>query len=62
MAVQTDLEPVQNSVQMLVAVKRDTKWQLAELAVFQNMRATHIGRPEQSRKLIEELNPDTVSS
>jgi hypothetical protein len=52
MAGQTDLEPERNSVQTLVAVKRDTKW---HLAAFQNTRATYIGRPEESRKLTEEL-------
>jgi uncharacterized protein (TIGR02246 family) len=52
MAGQTDLESERNSVQTLVAVKRDTKW---HLAAFQNTRATYIGRPEESRKLTEEL-------
>ena len=52
MAGQTDLEPERNSVQTLVAVKRDTKW---HLAAFQNTRATYTGRPEESRKLTEEL-------
>jgi uncharacterized protein (TIGR02246 family) len=48
----TDLEPERNSVQTLVAVKRGTKW---HLAAFQNTRATFTGRPEESRKLTEEL-------
>jgi uncharacterized protein (TIGR02246 family) len=52
MAGKTDIEPERNSVQTLVAVKRDTKW---HLAAFQNTRATYIGRPEESRKLTEEL-------
>jgi uncharacterized protein (TIGR02246 family) len=52
MAGQTDLEPERNSVQTLVAVKRNGKWYLA---AFQNTRATYIGRPEESRKLTEEL-------
>lgn len=52
MAGQTDLDPERNSVQTLVAVKRNGKW---SLAAFQNTRATYIGRPEESRKLTEEL-------
>ncbi len=52
MTGQADLEPERNSIQTLVAVKRDTKW---HLAAFQNTRATYIGRPEESRKLTEEL-------
>jgi uncharacterized protein (TIGR02246 family) len=52
MAGQTDLEPERNSVQTLVAVKRNGKW---SLAAFQNTRATYIGRPEESQKLTEEL-------
>jgi uncharacterized protein (TIGR02246 family) len=52
MAGQTDLEPERNSVQTLVAVKRNGKW---GLAAFQNTRATYIGRPEESRKVTEEL-------
>ena len=49
---QTDLDPERNSVQTLVAVKRNGKW---SLAAFQNTRATYIGRPEESQKLTEEL-------
>ncbi len=49
---QTDLESERNSVQTLVAVKRNGKW---SLAAFQNTRATYIGRPEESQKLTEEL-------
>ena len=49
---QTDLESERNSVQTLVAVKRNGRW---SLAAFQNTRATYIGRPEESRKLTEEL-------
>lgn len=52
MAGQTDLDPERNSVQTLVAVKRDGKWRLA---AFQNTRATYISRPEESQKLTEEL-------
>jgi uncharacterized protein (TIGR02246 family) len=51
-AGQTDLEPERNSVQTLVAVKRNGKW---GLAAFQNTRVTYIGRPEESQKLTEEL-------
>lgn len=52
MAGQSDLEPERNSVQALVAVKRNGKW---SLAAFQNTRATYMGRPEESQKLTEEL-------
>jgi uncharacterized protein (TIGR02246 family) len=52
MAEQSDLEPERNSVQTLVAVKRNGKW---SLAAFQNTRATYMGRPEESQKLTEEL-------
>jgi uncharacterized protein (TIGR02246 family) len=52
MAGQTDLDPERNSVQTLVAVKRNGKW---SLAAFQNTRATYIGMPEESQKLTEEL-------
>lgn len=52
MAGQSDLEPERNSVQTLVAVKRNGKW---SLAAFQNTRATYMGRPEESQKLTEEL-------
>ena len=52
MAGQTDLDPERNSVQTLVAVKRNGKW---SLAAFQNTRATYIGRPDESQKLTEEL-------
>jgi uncharacterized protein (TIGR02246 family) len=51
-AGQTDLDPERNSVQTLVAVKRNGKW---SLAAFQNTRATYIGRPDESQKLTEEL-------
>lgn len=52
MAEQSDLEPERNSVQTLVAVKRNGKW---SLAAFQNTRAIYMGRPEESQKLTEEL-------
>ena len=52
MAGQSDLDPERNSVQTLVAVKRNGKW---SLAAFQNTRATYIGRPDESQKLTEEL-------
>jgi uncharacterized protein (TIGR02246 family) len=52
MAGQTDLDSERNSVQTLVAVKRNGKW---SLAAFQNTRATYIGRPDESQKLTEEL-------
>jgi uncharacterized protein (TIGR02246 family) len=53
MAGQTDLEPERNSVQTLVAVRcNGKKWCLT---AFQNTRATYMGRPEESRKLTEEL-------
>jgi hypothetical protein len=52
MAGQTDLDPERNSVQTLVAVKRNGKW---NLAAFQNTRATYISRPDESQKLTEEL-------
>lgn len=52
MAGQSDLDPERNSIQTLVAVKRNGKWRLA---AFQNTRATYMGRPEESQKLTEEL-------
>jgi uncharacterized protein (TIGR02246 family) len=52
MAEQTHLEPERNSVQTLVAVKRNGRW---SLAAFQNTRVTYIGRPEETQKLTEEL-------
>lgn len=52
LAGQTDLEPERNSVQTLVTIKRNGKW---NIAAFQNTRATYTGRPEESQKLTEEL-------
>ena len=52
MAGQSDLDPERNSIQTLVAVKRNGKWRLA---AFQNTRAIYMGRPEESQKLTEEL-------
>ncbi|MGH2617063.1 MAG: SgcJ/EcaC family oxidoreductase [Thermomicrobiales bacterium] len=49
---QTDLAPDRNSVQTLVAVKRDGRWQLA---AFQNSRAEFMGRPEAAQALTAEL-------
>jgi uncharacterized protein (TIGR02246 family) len=49
---QTDLDSERNSVQTLVAVKRNGRW---SLAAFQNTRATYMGKPEESHKLTEEL-------
>jgi hypothetical protein len=50
--IQTDLDPQRNSVQALVTVERNRKW---NLAAFQNTRVTYVGRPEESQKLTEEL-------
>jgi uncharacterized protein (TIGR02246 family) len=52
MAGKIDLDPERNSVQTLIAVKRDGKW---NLTAFHNTRATYVGRPEKSQKLTEEL-------
>ena len=52
MAGESDLERERNSVQTLVAVKRNGKW---SLAAFQNTRAIYMGTPEESQKLTEEL-------
>ncbi len=52
MAGQSNLDSERNSVQTLVAFKRNGKW---SLAAFQNTRATYMGRPEESQKLTEEL-------
>ncbi|MGH2416025.1 MAG: SgcJ/EcaC family oxidoreductase [Microcystaceae cyanobacterium] len=49
---QTDIEPERNSIQTLVAMKRDGKW---HLAAFQNSRAQFMGRPELAQELTEEL-------
>lgn len=49
---QSDIDPERNSVQTLVAIKRDGTW---KLAAFQNSRAQFIGRPELAEKLTEEL-------
>lgn len=49
---QSDLDPDRNSVQTLVAIKREGDW---KLAAFQNSRAQFIGRPELATKLAEEL-------
>lgn len=49
---QSDLAPDRNSVQTLVAVKRDGEWRLEAL---QNSRATFMGRPDEAQALTEEL-------
>ena len=49
---QADLEPDRNSVQTLVAVKRDRQWRAA---VFQNTPAQFDGKPDEARALTEEL-------
>ena len=52
---QSDLDPDRNSIQTLVATKRDGAW---ELAAFQNSRAQFIGRPELAERLTEELRQE----
>lgn len=47
-----DLAPDRNSVQTLVAVRRDGEWRLAAL---HNSRAEFMGRPEAAQALTEEL-------
>jgi uncharacterized protein (TIGR02246 family) len=49
---QADLEPKLNSVQTLVATKRDGQW---SIALFQNTPAQFHGRPELVQELTEEL-------
>ena len=49
---QSDLDPERNSIQTLVAMKRDGEW---HLAAFQNSRAQYMGRPELAQALTEEL-------
>jgi uncharacterized protein (TIGR02246 family) len=49
---QADLEPERNSVQTLVAVKREGEWRLT---AFQNSRAQYMGRPDAVQALTEEL-------
>jgi uncharacterized protein (TIGR02246 family) len=52
MGGETDLAPDRNSVQTLVAVKREGEWRLA---AFQNTRAHYWGRPELAEQLTKEL-------
>ena len=47
-----DLDPQRNSIQKLVASKRDDHW---SVAFFQNTPAELLGRPEEARSLQEEL-------
>jgi len=49
---QSGIEPERNSIQTLVATKRDGDW---HVAAFQNSRAQYIGRPELAQELTEEL-------
>ena len=49
---ESDLDPDRNTVQTLVAVKRNDQWRVA---VFQNTPAQYHGRPEQVRSLTQEL-------
>jgi uncharacterized protein (TIGR02246 family) len=49
---ETDLAPDRNSVQTLVAVKRNGEWRLAAL---HNSRAEFMGRPDAAQALTEEL-------
>jgi uncharacterized protein (TIGR02246 family) len=47
-----DLKPELNAIQTLVAVKRDDAWRAA---MFQNTPAAFHGRPEDAKKLTDEL-------
>jgi uncharacterized protein (TIGR02246 family) len=49
---ESDLAPDRNSVQTLVAVRRESGW---ELEAFHNTRAVYMGRPEEAAALTEEL-------
>lgn len=49
---QLDLSPAVNTIQTLVAAKRDGKWRIA---LFQNTPAQFHGRPELAQQLTEEL-------
>ncbi len=49
---ETDIAPDRNSVQTLVAVKRDGNWRLT---AFQNSRAEFMGRPDAAQALTAEL-------
>jgi uncharacterized protein (TIGR02246 family) len=49
---QRQLNPAVNAVQTLVAVEREGHWQIA---LFQNTPAQFHGRPEETRRLTDEL-------
>lgn len=49
---QSDLNPAVNTIQTLIATKRDGRWRIA---LFQNTPAQFHGRPELSQQLTEEL-------
>ena len=49
---QSDLDPDRNTVQTLVAVKRNHEWRVA---VYQNTPAQYHGREEKSKSLTDEL-------
>lgn len=49
---ETNLAPDRNSVQSMVAVRRDGAWRLARL---HNSRAEFVGRPEAAANMTEEL-------
>lgn len=49
---QSDLNPDRNTIQTLVAAKRDGQWRIA---LFQNTPTQFHGRPELVQKLTEEL-------
>lgn len=49
---QTELNPAVNTMQTLVAIKRDGQWRIA---LYQNTPAQFHGRPELSQALTEEL-------
>jgi uncharacterized protein (TIGR02246 family) len=49
---QTDLDPAVNTIQTLVAVKRDEVWRIA---LYQNTPAQFHGRPDLSEALTQEL-------
>ncbi len=49
---QTDINPAVNSIQSLVATKRDNQWRIT---LFQNTPAQFHGRPELVQQLTDEL-------
>jgi uncharacterized protein (TIGR02246 family) len=48
----TEINPATNAIQTLVAVLRDSRWQIA---MFQNTPAQFHGRPQLAQQLTEEL-------